>query len=126
VSTKTPKRKRTAAAAAPVPEAATAVQVPNVVAAHATPTVALASNCTVKEAVGLKQSLCDVVNAAEPVTLDVAGVERVDTAILQLLCAFVQARTAANRAVTWGGSSSALFDSARQLGLQAALALPQK
>lgn len=109
-----------------MPEAATAAQAPNVVSAPATPTVALTSNCTVKDAVALKRSLCDVVNVAEPVTLDVAGVDRVDTAILQLLCAFVRARTAANRAVAWSGSSSALFDSARQLGLQAALALPQK
>jgi ABC-type transporter Mla MlaB component len=93
--------------------------------AIALPTVALNSNCTVKDAVALKQALCAVVDINEAVTLDASSVERVDTAILQLLCAFVRARTASNRSVIWRGEASGLFDSARLLGLQALLALPQ-
>lgn len=91
----------------------------------AVPTVALASNCTVKDAAALRQSLCAVVDMDEAVTLDASSVERVDTAILQLLCAFVRARVASNRSVTWRGDAPALFDSARLLGLQSLLELPQ-
>jgi len=122
-----PKRKRAAAttvatAKAPVKGVAASAGLDKAVAA---PAVALTSNCTIKDAAALKQSLCAVVDANEVVTLDATSVERVDTAILQLLCAFVRARAASNRSVAWRGDAPVLSDSARLLGLQALLALPQ-
>lgn len=92
--------------------------------AVASPIVALTSNCTVKDAAALKQSLSAVVDINEPVTLDATGVERVDTAILQLLCAFVRARAASHRGVVWRGEGTVVAESARLLGLQVLLALP--
>jgi anti-anti-sigma regulatory factor len=86
--------------------------------------VALTSNCTVKDAAALKQSLSAVVDTNGPVTLDATGVERVDTAILQLLCAFVHARAVSCRAVVWRGEGAVVAESARLLGLQALLGLP--
>jgi anti-anti-sigma regulatory factor len=93
--------------------------------AAAAPTVALTSNCTVKDSAALKQSLSALLESNEPVTLDATSVERVDTAILQLLCAFVQARAALNRGIVWRGEGAVVADSARLLGLHALLALPE-
>ena len=120
------KRKRTAAA--PMVKAVDKAAPPMPTArgkAAAAPTVALTSNCTVKDAAALKQSLSAFVDRDEPVTLDATGVERVDTAILQLLCAFVRARTASNRSIVWRGEGTVVADSARLLGLHALLALPE-
>lgn len=128
--TKSPKRKRSAQAiesmdtsiAAPVdPSAAPAPAESNA----GSPSVALASNSTVKDAVALKDSLSAVANAAAAVVIDASGVERIDTATIQLLCAFVRERVAAQRSVVWQGSPPALLDAARLLGVQALLSLPQ-
>jgi ABC-type transporter Mla MlaB component len=125
-SNKTQKRKRAATETASPLSAAEALATPEQTMDEtaAAARIELVSNCTVKEAVALKQSLCAVVDNAEPVTLDASAVERVDTAILQLLCAFVRARVASNLSVLWQGEESPLFESARLLGLQQLLALP--
>lgn len=87
-------------------------------------TVALASHCTVKDAAALRQALCAVVNSEGTVTLDVSSLERIDTATIQVLCAFIRERVAAARAVQWLGVSSVLREAARLLGVNALLALP--
>jgi ABC-type transporter Mla MlaB component len=134
---KTTKRKRTSAAAprvAAVPDAskpevtaapATSEAVPNEAVAP-TAVVVLPSVCTVKDAAGLKDSLCAVADALSSVTLDVRGVERVDTAIFQLLYAFVRDRAARDLAVAWLGAPAALLDGAALLGVHGLLKLPEK
>ena len=111
---KTSKRKREAAPAAGESRKAKT-------AAAAAPTealsVVLASHCSVKDAASLKASLCTVLNESETVTLDVSGVERIDTATMQLLCAFVRDRAAHAQRVRWQGSSGALNEAARLLGV---------
>jgi len=87
-------------------------------------TVTLGANCCVKDAIALKSSLCAVVETPDSVVLDAAAVERVDTATMQLLCAFVRERAAHSRGVVWHGVPSALSDAARLLGLQSHLGLP--
>lgn len=87
------------------------------------PAVTLGANCCVKDAVALKSSLCAVVETSDSVVLDAAAVERVDTATMQLLCAFVRERAAHGRGVVWHGVPSALSDAARLLGLQSLLGL---
>ena len=52
------------------------------------------------------------------------GVDRVDTAGLQLLAAFVRDLRAEARTVEWVGCSDALNKAAQALGLHAALCLP--
>lgn len=96
----------------------------SVAAASPAVVVALASNCSVKDAGALKDSLCAVADAAEPVVLDAGSVERIDTATVQLLCAFVRERVGRNQAVVWQGVSAVLLEAARLLGVQALLALP--
>jgi ABC-type transporter Mla MlaB component len=78
--------------------------------------VALASNCSVKDAAALKANLLGAEHSEEAVTIDVTAVERIDTASMQLLCAFVRDRHALNRPVQWRGSSAALDEAVKLLG----------
>jgi len=91
MSTKKAKRKRATAPVAVV-EAAKTV-------APSQPTIVLASNCNVKDAGELKQSLCHYLDDVEPVALDVGKVE-------------------------WVGDSRVIRDAARLLGVDALLSLP--
>jgi len=90
------------------------------------PIVVLAANCSVKDAAALKTSLCAFSNHGDAVTLDVSAVERVDTATMQLLCAFVRDRGGRKQGVTWRGESAALQDAVRLLGVGALLGLETK
>jgi ABC-type transporter Mla MlaB component len=117
MTTKKAKRKRAATPVAVV-EAAKAV-------APSQPTIVLASNCNVKDAGELKQSLCHYLDDVAPVALDVGKVERVDTSTIQLLCAFVRDRTARDRKVEWIGDSPVIRDAAHLLGVEALLSLPE-
>jgi len=97
---------------------------PNSSAPPAASTVTLAANCSLRDAVSLKNFLGAVVETSDRVVLDAASVERVDTATMQLLCAFVRERAANNRSVAWHGVSTALSEAARLLGVQSLLGLP--
>jgi ABC-type transporter Mla MlaB component len=88
--------------------------------------IVLAANCSVKDAAALKISLCAVANDSAPVTVDASATERVDTATMQLLCAFVRDRSGRNQSVTWRGDSPALQDAARLLGVRALLGFDAK
>ena len=117
MSTKKAKRKRATAPVAVV-EAAKRV-------ASLQPTIVLASNCNVKDAGELKQSLCHYLDVVAPVALDVGKVERVDTSTMQVLCAFVRDRSAQQRKVEWLGDAGVLRDAARLLGVEEMMSLPQ-
>jgi ABC-type transporter Mla MlaB component len=110
------KRKRTARPVAAVVEDAPA--------APAQPSISLASNCNVKDAAELKQSLCRYVTGGASVALEVGKVERVDTSTMQLLCAFVRDRAAQQLKVEWTGDTRVIRDAARLLGVESLLALP--
>src|ERR1035437_5167948 len=58
-----------------------------------------------------------------PVSIDRSGVQRVNTAVLQLLAAFVRDLRAASRPVEWCGENAAFDRAARALGLSASLGL---
>jgi len=87
-------------------------------------TLTLGADCTVAEADALKSALASRVAETGAVTLDVSALQRIDTAGLQLLAAFVRDRRAAGRAVAWGGRASALETAAHLLGLHHMLELP--
>jgi ABC-type transporter Mla MlaB component len=121
MSTKKAKRKRAATPVAAVVEAAppAASSHPTIVLAR----IVLASNCNVKDAAELKQSLCFHLDDGAPVALDVGKIERIDTSTIQLLCAFVRDRLAQQRKVVWLGDASVLRDAAHLLGVAALLSL---
>lgn len=89
------------------------------------PIVALPSHSTVKDATALKIELMKLLELPAPVVIDVRSVERVDTATVQLLYAFVRDRAERNGMVEWLGSPPALVDAVRLLGVQDVLALPE-
>jgi ABC-type transporter Mla MlaB component len=84
----------------------------------------LAPDCTVAEADALKSELAARLQASEPVTVDVSAVQRIDTAGLQLLAAFVRDRRTAGRVVAWRGRAPVLDAAAGLLGLRDMLELP--
>jgi anti-anti-sigma regulatory factor len=88
--------------------------------------VSLFSNSTVKDAAALKDTLLQVLDASGSVAIDARSVERIDTAVIQVLCAFVRDRAARNLPVVWRGTPQPLLDAARLLGVGAMLALPSQ
>jgi anti-anti-sigma regulatory factor len=62
--------------------------------------------------------------AQQPVVLNAAQVERIDTAVLQTLCAFFQDARAHGMVVQWQQPSLAVLHAARLLNVSACLALP--
>jgi len=79
--------------------------------------------CTLAEADKLKDALCGLADHPEPVILDAAAVQRVDTAALQLLAAFVRDRRLAGRTVRWQSPSAGIETAARLLGMGSMLQL---
>ena len=98
---------------------------PAVAPVDSDPVVALPSNSTVKDAASLKAALIKVVQSPAVVALDVRSVERVDTATMQLLCAFVRERTQRQLGVKWLDCPKTFVDSSRILGIHAILGLPE-
>lgn len=96
--------------------------VPRGKAARGTPLV-LQPECTLADATALKEALCARLAHNETVTLDATAVERIDTATLQLLAAFVRDRRLAGRAVMWRGVSEAIVGAAQLLGMVSMLSL---
>ncbi|HZO22131.1 MAG TPA: STAS domain-containing protein [Steroidobacteraceae bacterium] len=112
----TPRRIRTERRSA-IPEHPRAPPAPN-------SAFTLAGDCTISETTALKEGLGRLLAEARPVTLEIAGLERVDTAAMQLIAAFVQHRERQGLAIEWHGSSPALSSAARLLGLAGLLKLP--
>jgi ABC-type transporter Mla MlaB component len=87
-------------------------------------TVALAGECMISEASSLKQKLAALLDEPLPVTLDITTLQRIDTAGLQVITAFVRDRAGHGRLVEWQGAAPALTSAAQLLGLTSALRLP--
>jgi ABC-type transporter Mla MlaB component len=84
--------------------------------------VKLPPECTLAHADGLKVRLAAVVSALAPVAIDVCDVRRIDTASMQVLVAFVRARSAAALPVRLQGDSAVFNEAVRLLGLASVLA----
>ena len=77
----------------------------------------LAAQCTIREAPALKARLAKLLGHTGAIALDASRIERIDTACLQLLTAFVRARHAQSRGISWRGATAVFTDSAHLLGL---------
>jgi ABC-type transporter Mla MlaB component len=126
MATKTTKRKRAAAPAKPVVAPPAAASAPEDAPETSESVISLFSNSTVKDAAALKGTLEQVLDTPGSVTIDAKSVERIDTAIIQVLCAFVRDRAERNLAIEWRGTPQPLLDAARLLGVGALLALPSQ
>jgi phospholipid transport system transporter-binding protein len=87
-------------------------------------TLALAAECMVSDAGSLKENLAALLDQPLPVTLDITALQRIDTAGLQVIAAFVRERTGHGRSVEWQGTAPVLTTAARLLGLTSLLRLP--
>jgi ABC-type transporter Mla MlaB component len=82
------------------------------------------NDCTVRNIPDLHQELVRRLNDSGPVSVDRTGIQRPNTALLQLLVAFVRDLRAQSRSVQWQGESASFDRAARVLGLSASLDLP--
>jgi ABC-type transporter Mla MlaB component len=80
--------------------------------------VALSSHCSIKDAASLKSQLLALAHAPEAVAVDLGAVERVDTATMQLLCAFARDRADRQQSIEWRGATAAWHEAVRLLGVQ--------
>lgn len=78
---------------------------------------AVAAECTVADAGSLKTGLAKLLNEPGTVTVDISAVQRIDTAGLQVIAAFVRERESHGRQVQWRGEAPAMSNAARLLGL---------
>ncbi len=108
--TAVPRAKRSGAASGRGAPAATS-------RSEAASAIALPAECTLAAAESLKLKLAALVRNESPVTVDVSGVRRIDTASLQLLAAFARDRSAGCLAVELRGESAAFAEGMRLLGL---------
>jgi hypothetical protein len=87
---------------------------------------ALSSHCTIAESAALKSTLLQILQEPMPVTLDVACVQRIDTAAMQLITAFVCEREAHGLRVEWRGVAPTFTSAARLLGVTSLLRLSEQ
>ncbi|HUI60631.1 MAG TPA: STAS domain-containing protein [Steroidobacteraceae bacterium] len=86
--------------------------------------LSLPADCMVADAAALKESLAGLIGDSRPVRLNVAALQRIDTAAMQLLAAFVRDRDQNGLRVEWQGTAPSLSTAARLLGLTSVLKLP--
>ncbi len=84
----------------------------------------LNADCTLAQAARLKTSLGGLLAEPHTVTLDAGAVQRIDTAALQLLAAFVRDRRLLGHGIQWRGAQQTLAPAARLLGMEGVLELP--
>lgn len=82
------------------------------------------SDCAIGNVPNLREELLGWLLGQGAVTVDRTAVQRPNTAMLQLLTAFVIDLKAQSRAVEWRGSNEAFDRAAQCLGLASALGLP--
>ena len=86
--------------------------------------VSLPSECVIACAADLRTALLKRVSDSGNVQLDASAVQRVDTASLQVLAAFVRDRRAGSLPLEWLGVPACLLEAATLLDLTNALGLP--
>jgi anti-anti-sigma regulatory factor len=78
---------------------------------------------TLRNVTAFQAELAERLDDSGPVQIDASAVERIDTATLQLLAAFVRDLRADARMVEWTDCSAVLRRAAQSLGLTSALEL---
>ena len=83
----------------------------------------MGSIITINDAQAMYTQLNSMLESKQDITIDASAVEMLDTAILQLLLAFVNKIRAQNREVVWIKPSEEMINRATTLNLQAGLGL---
>jgi len=77
----------------------------------------------IAKADALHHEMEDVLTKKSPVVLDASGLQRIDTAVLQLLVSFIKSMSSAKLGVNWSGVTDELIAAAKLLGLDQELKL---
>lgn len=77
----------------------------------------------ISQVIPLHEELVGALEAGVPIEVDAAGVERIDTSAIQLLCAFIAEARERSIPVSWTGCSDSVRDVAKMLNLFALLNL---
>jgi ABC-type transporter Mla MlaB component len=85
--------------------------------------IELPAQCLLRDAVEYRQRFLDCVEV-DSVMVDVGAVDRIDTAFIQVLLAFVRTRATTKRVITWQRVSQEFGASVNLLGVRSVLALP--
>lgn len=88
--------------------------------------IAIGPDLGIEAAADLKALLLPHLESKRSVSIDASAVERVHSASLQLLFAFVRDRDQAGRKTSIDGATKPLLDAARLLGMSAALGLDEE
>lgn len=83
------------------------------------------SDLGIEHAPDLRELLASQLDSGKQVVIDLSRVERIHSANLQLLCAFVRNRNAAGRKTRVADPSPALVDAVRVLALTNALGMSE-
>jgi len=86
--------------------------------------VTLPADCRLAAQVAVQTELVKALERGVPVVLDGCGVERIDTAALQLLLLFGRALADQGGSFSWKGASDTVREAAAALGLDDILELP--
>jgi len=86
--------------------------------------ITLPAECMIAGVDELKTTLTRRLALESNVTIDAAAVQRIDTASLQLLAAFIRDRRAAGLPFEWAGVTRSVTDAAELLNLSDTLGLP--
>jgi len=86
--------------------------------------IALDADLRLSQAPALRERLLKALAAGSSVTLDGGDVAQVDTAALQVLCAFTRDAAGQGLSVGWGKVSQVLRDGSAMLGLDKTMNLP--
>lgn len=89
------------------------------------PPLELGPDLGIERAAELKEMLAGQLESGRSVVLDLSQVERIHSASLQLLTAFVRERQSAGRKTRIANPSAAFEDAAGVLALHSALGLPE-
>ena len=92
-------------------------------AAEPDSTVEIAKDSTISNIADLCERLKAALDSGSPITINAAAAEKVDTAVMQLLCSFVRSASARKIDVHWQGQNRVIHDAARRLGLDTELSL---
>lgn len=82
------------------------------------PVIVLEGALTVAAATGLRDRLIDCVAHAQTVQIRTAGVERIDTSVLQLVAVFIRQRAAAGLETEWVDASKNMSEALKVSGLE--------
>jgi anti-anti-sigma regulatory factor len=89
------------------------------------PPLELGPDLGIERAAELKETLAGQLESGRSVVIDLSQAERIHSASLQLLTAFVRERQLAGRKTRIANPSPAFEDAARVLALSSALGLPE-